>query len=134
MLYERLCQLGERIPPFSIIAERRSNRDLEKALNFLKPLMKLNQEAVYSTAYLFAFLMFILGLIATLVLNLFIVISIPIIIGTTILAYYVIISYPVSVMNSYRVSLSEESDIIFEQFILVFHSGGTIFDAIEMVA
>ena len=73
MLYERLCQLGERIPPFSIIAERRSNRDLEKALNFLKPLMKLNQEAVYSTAYLFAFLMFILGLIATLVLNLFIV-------------------------------------------------------------
>jgi len=37
-------------------------------------------------------------------------------------------------MNSYKLGLSEEADLVFEQFILVFQTGGTIFDAIEMVA
>jgi pilus assembly protein TadC len=134
MFYEKLCQLGGKVPPFSSLAERQSNRDLERALIFLKPLIKVNQKEVYSTAYFLSFLMFIAGLFISFILNLFIIISVPIIIGTTILVYYVILSYPVSLMNSYRVELSEESDIIFEQIILVFQSGGTIFDAIEMIA
>jgi hypothetical protein len=45
-----------------------------------------------------------------------------------------VITYPVTLMNSYKLGLSEEADLVFEQFILVFQSGGTIFDAIEMVA
>jgi hypothetical protein len=50
-----------------------------------------------------------------------------------VVTYYIIITYPVSIMNSYKLGLSEEADLVFEQFILVFQSGGTIFDAIEMV-
>ncbi len=37
-------------------------------------------------------------------------------------------------MNSYKLGLSEEADLVYEQFVLVFQTGGTIFDAIEMVA
>ncbi|MGY5855147.1 MAG: type II secretion system F family protein, partial [Candidatus Thorarchaeota archaeon] len=51
-----------------------------------------------------------------------------------VLTYYIVITYPISLMNSYKQGLSEEADLVFEQFILVFQSGGTIFDAIEMVA
>ena len=66
--------------------------------------------------------------------NLNLLIAIPLDIAATVLGYYLVINYPVSLMNSYRLSLSEEADLVYEQFILSFQAGGTIFDAIEMVA
>jgi len=64
--------------------------------------------------------------------NLFI--TIPLTAMATVVMYYITISYPISMMNSYKLGLSEEADLVFEQFILVFQTGGTIVDAMEMVA
>ncbi len=52
----------------------------------------------------------------------------------SIITYFAVVTYPVNKTNSYRLGLSEEADLVFEQFVLVFQSDGTIFDAIEMVA
>ncbi|MGY5876409.1 MAG: type II secretion system F family protein [Candidatus Thorarchaeota archaeon] len=134
MIYERLCNGSRRIPPFSQIAERKKNRELEKAIQFLAPLMVIDGQGVYAAAYLVSTLMPLAIIPILAILNLSILLIIPLTLILTVLVYYAISTYPVSVMNGYKLTLSEESDIVFEQFVLVFQSGGTIFDAIEMVA
>ncbi len=134
MFYEGLCNAGKRIPPFSYLASHRSNTELEKSIRFLSPIMSVDQQGIYSTAYLMAFFALLCSMPLFIILNLTLIIGIPVVFGITILTYYVIVSYPVNMMNSFKITLSEESDLIFEQFILVFHSGGSIFDAIEMIA
>ncbi len=97
-------------------------------------MMKISSAGVIGASYLFSVLFAIILSIALLMIGTNPMIIIPLSLLLSLLTYYVIRSYPVSLMNAYRLELSEEADIIFEQFILVFQAGGTIFDAIEMVA
>ncbi len=131
VLYERLCNLGSKL---HLYHGSKENKDLEKAIRFLQPMMSISVEGVISAGRFVALVSFLATLIALFLfsMNLFIAISFSFVI--LILSYFVIVSYPVSLMNSYKLSLSEEADMVFEQFILIFQSGGTIFDAIEMVA
>ncbi|MHA1577235.1 MAG: hypothetical protein ACTSU3_07725 [Candidatus Thorarchaeota archaeon] len=130
MLYERLCTFGTKL---NLNYGSKNNRDLEKAARFLRPMMSISAEGVISAARFVALLSFIASVTVLFLLNVNILIAISFALIILILSYFVVVSYPVSLMNSYKLSLSEEADIVFEQFILVFQSGGTIFDAIEMV-
>ncbi len=131
--YERLCNTAQ-IIPLHRIGNRKNDRELVRAIVFLKPLMQVTAEGVVSASYCVA-LLTVMSI--SLMLHLFgvtILVAILLSMLASVIAYYVIVTYPVSVMNSYKLGLSEESDLIFEQFILVFQTNGTIFDAIEMVA
>jgi len=133
-MYERLCRVGLKIPPFALLGRRKKDRELDRAVRFLAPKMNLTSQGVASTSYLVAFLVLVgllwsMSLLAT---NPLVIVPPSTIIA--VVAYYFMVSYPVSLMNSYKSALSEEADIVFEQFVLVFQSRGTIFDAIEMVA
>ena len=134
MLYERLCSISSKVPPFSKLGARNDDPELRKAVMFLSPFMHVTTQGVVSAAFLLLTITFllILWLLIVIGMSLFVAIPLSIIIG--LLVYYGIMSYPINKMSSYKMTLSEESDLIFEQFILVFQSGGTIFDAIEMVA
>jgi Flp pilus assembly protein TadB len=96
--------------------------------------MTLSLEGVVSASYLMAILTFGLTSVILLIFNVLYYLVGFLSALAAILVYYVMISYPTSVMNSYKLSLSEEADMVFEQFILTFQAGRTIFDAIEMVA
>ncbi len=134
MIYERLCRLSARIPPFSSFGARREDRDLTKAVRFLETRMQVSTQGVFAASYLTSTLVFVSSLLVFIFLEASILVAIPISAIASAIAYYAIVSYPVSTMNSYKLGLSEEADLVFEQFILVFQTGGTIFDAIEMVA
>ena len=131
--YERLCNTAKAIP-LHRIGSRKKDRELVRAIVFLKPLMQVTAEGVVSASYLAAILTISMTSLALLLLGITVPVAVLLSLLTAIIAYYVIATYPISVMNSYKLGLSEEADLIFEQFILVFQSGGTIFDAIEMVA
>ncbi len=133
-IYSRVCNVSARVPPFSYLGNRSKNRELEKAVNFLAPLMMLSVQGVMAAAYLMSTAIFVLLLLIAFFLEISLFLSIPLAIISAILMHYAIGTYPISKMNSFRLSLSEEADIVFEQFVLVFQSGGTIFNAIEMVA
>jgi hypothetical protein len=113
---------------------RREDRDLAKAVRFLESRMQVSTQGVFAASYLTSTLILISSLIVFTLLDASILVAIPISAIASAIAYYAVVSYPVSTMNSYKLSLSEEADLVFEQFILVFQTGGTIFDAIEMVA
>jgi Flp pilus assembly protein TadB len=134
LLYERLCNMSAKIPVFSKLGARNKDRELEKAVKFLSPLMVVTAQGVASAAFLMTLISFlgVSGLLYIIGMNPFITVPLGAITG--VLVYYSILTFPINKMSSYKLSLSEESDLIFEQFILVFQSGGTIFDAIEMVA
>lgn len=133
-LYEKLSRLGERIPVYSQLGRQRNDYELEQAVAFLRPLLDISTQGVFSIAYFLSSVIIILSSLTAVVLNLQLVVIIPLSLITGIITYYVTVNYPVSRMNSYRLSLAEEADLLFEQFILVFQSGGTIFDAISLVA
>ncbi|MFX1473397.1 MAG: hypothetical protein ACFFBM_12895 [Promethearchaeota archaeon] len=134
MIYERLCNLCARIPPFSSLGARREDRDLAKAVKFLETRMQVSTQGVYAASYFTSTSVLAISLVVFIILGASILIALPISAIASAITYYAIVSYPVSTMNSYKLSLSEEADLVFEQFILVFQTGGTIFDAIEMVA
>ncbi|TFG34326.1 hypothetical protein EU527_03765 [Candidatus Thorarchaeota archaeon] len=134
MMYERLCAVSSRIPPFSRISKRIDDRELSRAVNFLAPLMTLSIQSVVAAAYFSSFLVLFLSFVLLIIFGVNIIVIVPLSAMAAVVTYYIVISYPVSVMNSYKLGLSEEADLVFEQFILVFQTGGTIFDAIEMVA
>ncbi len=134
MFYERLCSLSARVPPFSSLGERREDRDLAKAVRFLDSIMQVSTKGVFAASYLTSTLVLVSSFIVFILLEASILVAIPLSFIASAIAYYAVISYPVSTMNSYKLGLSEEADLVFEQFILVFQTGGTIFDAIEMVA
>ncbi len=134
VLYERLCRIGERLGILYTILRPREDRELERAVKFLRPVMTVSVPAVIATARIMALLTLVSLMGLLLSIRLHPIASAPLSIMIAFLVYYAIVTYPVSMMNRYRVELSEESDIMFEQFLLVFEAGGTIFDAIEMVA
>ena len=100
----------------------------------MSPIMDITVVGVVSAAYLCGFLSFFFVFFALILFQVSALIALPLSAIVSVIVYYIVISYPVSLMNGYRFSLSEEADIIYEQFVLVFQAGGTIFDAIEMVA
>ncbi len=132
--YEALCRVGERVPLAGRLARREDKAELVRATEFLRPEMSVTPEGVIGAAYLSATLVAVaivaLGFLAR--LNLLSVVPLSLING--IFVYFALSTYPVSKMNSYRLALSEEADMIFEQFVLVFQARGTIFDAMWMVA
>ncbi|MHA2188496.1 MAG: hypothetical protein ACW99V_09695, partial [Candidatus Thorarchaeota archaeon] len=97
---------------------KRSDKDLTKSLQFLTPIMTLSLEGVVSASYLMAILTFGLTSVILLIFNVLYYLVGFLSALAAILVYYVMISYPTSVMNSYKLSLSEEADMVFEQFIL----------------
>ncbi|MHA2433883.1 MAG: hypothetical protein ACXADO_11695, partial [Candidatus Thorarchaeota archaeon] len=126
--------MSSRIPVFSALGARRDDRELSKAVGFLEPIMQVTVHGVAAAAYLTSFLV-VLGILAALTfLLVHIFVATPLALLMSVVSYYAIVSYPVTKMNSYKLSLSEEADLVFEQFVLVFQSEGTIIDAIEMVA
>ncbi|NWF95278.1 MAG: type II secretion system F family protein [Candidatus Thorarchaeota archaeon] len=132
--YEQLCRLGERLGPLARPRASGADRELSKATVFLRPLMVISVEGVTGASRLITVIAFLVGTIGLTLLGLSIAAAVPMSLMLAVLSYYGVTLYPVSLMNSYKVQLSEESDIMFEQFILVFQSGGSIFDAIELVA
>ncbi len=134
MFYESLCRISSRIPVFSALGARKNDRELSKAVGFLEPIMHVTIQGVASAAYLSSFLVAIGALTAMILSQVHIIIALPLALLMAVVSYYAVVSYPVSKMNSHKLSLSEEADLVFEQFVLVFQSEGTIFDAIEMVA
>ncbi len=135
MIYEQLCRAGRRVPLMERLVASRENHDLERATRFLRPMMEVDPEGVYGAAYLMSLVIPVLvALPLMFLLGLNVLIAVPVAAVAGLFAYYAVLAYPVSVMNSYRVQLSDVSDIVFEQFVLVFKAGGTIFDAIELVA
>lgn len=134
MIYERLCNLSSRIPPFSQITRKIDDKDLTRAVRFLTPMMTLSAQGVVAAAYFSATSTLVLAMLLLIFFGVNLFITIPLAAMACLVAYYIVISYPVSMMNSYKLGLSEEADLVFEQFILVFQTGGTIFDAIEMIA
>ncbi len=132
MIYERLCRFSERVTIRSDQPQR--DKELRRAVKFVASMMTLTVKGVKAAADLVAILLFlsVTTLLYTLGLSLFIVLPLSVMAST--ISLYIIQTYPISLMNSYKLGLSEEADLVFEQFILVFQSGGTIFDAIEMVA
>jgi hypothetical protein len=96
--------------------------------------MQVTVQGVAAAAYLISFLVVFGTLAAMIISQVHIIIATPLALLISVVSYYVVISHPVTKMNSYKLSLSEEADLVFEQFVLVFQSEGTIFDAIEMVA
>lgn len=134
MIYERLCNISSRIVPISRKTNETDNRDLARAVRFLKPMMTLTIKGVVAAAYLSATIILLLSMTLLLFFGVNLFITAPLAIMASLVTFYIVISYPVSMMNSYKLGLSEEADLVFEQFILVFQTGGTIFDAIEMIA
>jgi Flp pilus assembly protein TadB len=134
LLYESLCNVSSKIPLFSKLGAYNKDKELEKAVKFLTPLMNVTAQGVVSAAFLMTLISFLGVSVFLHMLGMNPFISIPLGAITGVLVYYSILTFPINKMSSYKLSLSEESDLIFEQFILVFQSGGTIFDAIEMVA
>ena len=134
MLYERLCKISSRIPPFSNISRRTDDSDLSRAVKFLAPLMILTTQGIISASFFSATLILLCSFLFLYLFGINIIVIIPLSVMASVLTYYIVVSYPVSLMNSYKLGLSEEADLVFEQFVLVFQTGGTIFDAIEMVA
>ena len=134
MIYERLCNFSSRIPPFSRITRKSDDRDLTRAVRFLLPMMTITSQGVVAASYLMATLTLILTFLLLTFFGVNLLITIPLAAMACLVAYFIVISYPISMMNSYKLGLSEEADLVFEQFILVFQTGGTIFDAIEMIA
>ncbi|MFW9965371.1 MAG: type II secretion system F family protein, partial [Candidatus Sifarchaeia archaeon] len=132
LLYERLCSFSERIAGRT--SRTTDDRDLQRAVKFLAPLMDISVRGVKAAANLLSVLILVLVVFLLTFLELGILIVAPLAGMAGIVTYYIIATYPISIMNSYKLGLSEEADLVFEQFILVFQSGGTIFDAIEMVA
>jgi hypothetical protein len=133
-MYELLCNFCARIPPFSSFGARREDREIAKAVKFLEARMRVNTQGVFSASYFSSTLVLVFSLMVFILLDASILIALPICTIASAITYYAVVSYPVSTMNSYKLSLSEEADLVFEQFVLVFQTGGTIFDAIEMVA
>jgi hypothetical protein len=96
--------------------------------------MRLSPESVISTAYLMAVFTFLGSFIILFFSGVLWMLVLLISVLLTVLSYYAILYYPISLMNRYKLLLSEQSDLMFEQFALVYQAGGTIFDAIEMIA
>jgi Flp pilus assembly protein TadB len=96
--------------------------------------MDISVRGVKAAANLLSVLILVLVVFLLTFLELSLLVVAPLAGMASVVTYYIIATYPTSVMNSYKLGLSEEADLVFEQFILVFQSGGTIFDAIEMVA
>ena len=134
MIYERLCNISPKIIPISRKTNETDNRELARAVRFLKPMMTLTIKGVIAAAYLSATIILLLSMTLLLFFGVNLFITAPLAIMASLVTFYIVISYPVSMMNSYKLGLSEEADLVFEQFILVFQTGGTIFDAIEMIA
>jgi hypothetical protein len=132
VLYERLCRFSERIAGGT--SRKLDDKDLERAVKFLTPMMDISVRGVKAAANLLSVLVLLLLVFLLTFLELSLLIVAPLAGMAGVVTYYIIVTYPVSMMNSYKLGLSEEADLVFEQFILVFQSGGTIFDAIEMVA
>lgn len=132
VLYERICRFSERVAGGS--SRRRDDKELQRAVKFLSPLMEITVKGVGAAANLLSVLVLLLLFSLLSFLQLSLLIVAPLAGMAAVVTYYIIVTYPVSMMNSYKLGLSEEADLVFEQFILVFQSGGTIFDAIEMVA
>ena len=120
--------------PISRKSKRTDDRELARAVRFLSPMMTITAEGVVAAAYFSTGIILILSLFLLTIFGVNLFITIPLSIMASLVTYYIIVSYPISLMNSYKLGLSEEADLVFEQFILVFQTGGTIFDAIEMVA
>jgi Flp pilus assembly protein TadB len=131
-LYERLCGFSEKIAGRT--SRKRDDKELQKAVKFLAPMMDISVRGVSAAANLMSVLILLLVFFILSLFQLNLIIIVPLAGMAAVMTYYIIISYPVSIMNRYKLGLSEEADLVFEQFILVFQSGGTIFDAIEMVA
>jgi hypothetical protein len=131
-LYERLCRFSERIAGRT--SRKLDDKELERAVKFLAPMMDISARGVKAAANLLSVLVLLLLVFLLTFLELSLLIVAPLAGIAGVVTYYIIVTYPVSMMNSYKLGLSEEADLVFEQFILVFQSGGTIFDAIEMVA
>jgi hypothetical protein len=134
VIYERLCSISSRTPPFSWIKRKRDDKEIARSVRFLSPVMVITPQGVVSASILSATMIFVGTMVLLFLLGLSLLIVIPLSAMLSILIYYIVVSYPVSMMNNYKLGLSEEADIVFEQFILVFQTHGTIFDAIEMVA
>ena len=132
MLYDRLCRFSERIAGRT--SRKRDDKELQRAVKFLAPMMDISVRGVEAAANLLSVLVLLLLVFLLTFLELSLLIVAPLAGMAAVVTYYIVVSYPVSIMNSYKLGLSEEADLVFEQFILVFQSGGTIFDAIEMVA
>jgi hypothetical protein len=132
LLYERLCRFSERIAGRT--SRKLDDKELERAVKFLAPMMDISARGVKAAANLLSVLVLLLLVFLLTFLELSLLIVAPLAGIAGVVTYYIIVTYPVSMMNSYKLGLSEEADLVFEQFILVFQSGGTIFDAIEMVA
>ncbi|MFW9845529.1 MAG: type II secretion system F family protein [Candidatus Thorarchaeota archaeon] len=126
--------MSAHVPPFSSLGARKDDRELAKAVKFLEPKMQITTQGVAAASYLSSLVILFSFLVIFVLLGTHLLVAVPLSAIASAIAYYAVISYPVSTMNSYRLGLSEEADLVFEQFILVFQSGGTIFDAIEMVA
>ena len=116
MIYERLCNFVSRIVLISKKTDRTDDRDLARAVRFLSPIMKLTTQGVVMTAYFSAIIIFMLSLILLILFGVNFFITIPLSIMAGLVTYYIVISYPISMMNSYKLGLSEEADLVFEQF------------------
>jgi len=134
VIYEKLCNISSKIIPVSSKTNEADNRNLARAVRFLSPLMTLTVKGVVAAAYFSATILLLLSVTLLLLFGVTLIITIPLSLMASLVTFYIVISYPVSMMNSYKLGLSEEADLVFEQFILVFQTGGTIFDAIEMIA
>ncbi|MHA1960552.1 MAG: type II secretion system F family protein [Candidatus Thorarchaeota archaeon] len=116
------------------MARRRDDKELSKAVAFLAQTMRITEVGVIASAYLCSLVVLVLSSVLLILANLHLLLVLPLSLVLTVLVYYAVSTYPVSLMNRNKQLLSEEADLIFEQFVLVFQSGGTIIDAIEMVA
>ncbi len=134
MFYEQLCRISSKIPVFSNLGSRREDKELSRAVKFLEPFMHVTVQGVVAAAYSTSFGMILGILVLLLFLQVHFVVAVPLAALMSIISYYAVVAYPVNKTNSYRLGLSEEADLVFEQFVLVFQADGTIFDAIEIVA
>lgn len=132
-IYESLCRIGER-SHLHRLTGKSQDHDLSKAVVFLSPMMHITPEGAVSAAYLISALSFLILSVLLNALSITIPVAILLSLTVSVLVYYILVTYPISEMNRYKLELSEEADIVFEQFLVVFQSGGTIFDAIEMIA
>ena len=132
LLYEKLCRASERFAGRT--GRKRDDKELQRAVKFLAPMMDVSTKGVEAAANLMSILILLLAFFILTFFEISTLIVAPLAGMSAVVTYYVVVTYPIALMNSYKLGLSEEADLVFEQFILVFQSGGTIFDAIEMVA
>ncbi|TFG11956.1 hypothetical protein EU537_10795 [Candidatus Thorarchaeota archaeon] len=133
MSFEKLCRVGSKAP-LPHYAPKDTKEKLAKACGFLSPSMKLSPESVVSTAYLIGIFTLIGSVVILSLAGVLWILVTLISVLLTLLSFYAIVYYPISLMNQHKLMLSEQSDLMFEQFALVYQAGGTIFDAIEMIA